>query len=122
MPPRRPGAPGGARDRCWAGRGASSHARASCDAARRRRQSAVAIGETMSWLDSYRALGRYNRWMNERLYGLAAELGDEERKRDVGAFFGSLHGTLSHLVFADLVWLERFTNDPAVRQMFDEKG
>ncbi|MFN7953258.1 MAG: DinB family protein [bacterium] len=67
----------------------------------------------MSWLDTYRAFARYNRWMNERLYALAAELGDEERKRDVGAFFGSLHATLEHLVFADRVWLARFTADSA---------
>ena len=34
-------------------------------------------------------LARYNRWMNERLYAICAGLGDEERKRDRGAFFGS---------------------------------
>lgn len=65
----------------------------------------------MSWLDTYRAFARYNRWMNERLYALAAELDDADRKRDLGAFFGSLHDTLGHLVLADRVWLGRFTGD-----------
>jgi uncharacterized damage-inducible protein DinB len=57
------------------------------------------------------ALARYNRWMNARLYALCAELTDEERKRDRGAFFRSIHGTLNHLLLADLVWLSRFTGD-----------
>lgn len=63
-------------------------------------------------LESYRAMSRYNRWMNEKLFALAAELSDEERTRDEGAFFGSLEGTLGHLLLADRVWLGRFTGQP----------
>ncbi|TAM49791.1 MAG: DUF664 domain-containing protein [Burkholderiaceae bacterium] len=58
--------------------------------------------------DNYRFLARYNRWFNERLYDACEKLGDEERKRDRGAFFGSIHGTLNHLVWADTMWLGRF--------------
>ena len=54
------------------------------------------------------ASARYNRWMNDKLYGLAATLSDEARKRDRGAFFKSIHGTLNHLLLADRVWLARF--------------
>jgi len=36
-------------------------------------------------------------------------MSDDERKRDRGAFFGSIHRTLSHLVWADSIWLSRFT-------------
>jgi uncharacterized damage-inducible protein DinB len=60
-------------------------------------------------LDWARALGRYNRWMNEKLYALAATLSDDARKRDSGAFFKSIHGTFNHLLLADRVWLSRFT-------------
>ena len=38
-------------------------------------------------------MARYSRWMNERLYALLAQIDDTERKRDRGAFFGSMHGT-----------------------------
>jgi uncharacterized damage-inducible protein DinB len=62
------------------------------------------------WL---RALARYNGWMNEKLYGLAATLSDEERKRDRGAFFKSIHGTFNHLLVGDRVWLSRFKGEPA---------
>ena len=34
-----------------------------------------------------------------------------------GAFFGSVHGTLCHLTFADRAWMWRFTNDAALRPM-----
>jgi uncharacterized damage-inducible protein DinB len=56
-----------------------------------------------------RTLARYNRWMNEKLYALAASLSDEERRRDRGAFFRSIHGTFNHLLVADRVWMGRFT-------------
>jgi len=61
---------------------------------------------TLEWIG---ALARYNRWMNDKLYGLAATLGDEARKRDSGAFFKSIHGTFNHLLVADRTWLARFT-------------
>jgi uncharacterized damage-inducible protein DinB len=55
-----------------------------------------------------RAMARYNQWMNERLYECCARIPDEERKRDVGAFFNSIHGTLNHLLLGDKIWLGRF--------------
>jgi len=54
-------------------------------------------------------MARYNRWMNEKLYALAAKLSDAERKQDRGAFFKSIHATFNHLLLADRVWLGRFT-------------
>jgi len=59
------------------------------------------------------ASARYNRWMNEKLYGVVATLSDEARKRDCGAFFKSIHGTLNHILLADRVWLARFKGVPA---------
>ena len=52
-------------------------------------------------------MAQYNRWMNGRLYALCAAMLDGERKRDRGAFFGSIHGTLNHLLWADRMWLGR---------------
>ena len=53
-------------------------------------------------------MARYNRWMNERVYALLKPLDDAERKRDRGAFFGSIHDTLDHIHTADLIWMARF--------------
>jgi uncharacterized damage-inducible protein DinB len=73
-------------------------------------------------LGHYRAFARYNRWMNERLYTLAGELGEEARKRAMGAFFGSLHGTFNHLLLTDRIWLSRLgaCERPAFRALSDE--
>lgn len=54
------------------------------------------------------ALAQYNRWMNEKLYAVASQLSDEERKRDRGAFFKSIHATFNHLLVADRIWMGRF--------------
>jgi len=57
-------------------------------------------------------MARYNRWQNENLYGVADRLSDEERRRERGAFFGSIHKTLSHLLWADRIQMSRFTDLP----------
>lgn len=63
-------------------------------------------------------MARYNRWMNERLYALLAEMTDDERKRDRGAFFRSIHGTLNHLLWGDRMWLGRFIDEPCAAPAF----
>jgi uncharacterized damage-inducible protein DinB len=62
-------------------------------------------------LDHYQAMARYNAWMNEKLYASCAELTEQERTRDMGAFFRSIHGTLNHILLADHAWMRRFTGD-----------
>jgi uncharacterized damage-inducible protein DinB len=64
--------------------------------------------ENAAFVDNYRFLAEYNRWFNGRLFSDCEQLSDEERKRDRGAFFGSIHGTLNHLVWGDQLWLMRF--------------
>ena len=57
-----------------------------------------------------RRMARYNRWQNQNLYGCADGLSDAERRRERGAFFGSVHKTLNHLLWADRIWMSRFTD------------
>ena len=57
-----------------------------------------------------RRMARYNGWQNQNLYGCADGLSDAERRRERGAFFGSIHKTLSHLLWADQIWMSRFTD------------
>lgn len=63
------------------------------------------------WTDQFRALARYNSWMNRKLFAVARELDDAARKRDLGAFFGSVEGTLNHVLLTDRIWMARFTGD-----------
>ena len=57
-------------------------------------------------------MAAYNRWQNENLYGAAGTLSDADRKADRGAFFGSIHATLNHLLWADEVWMGRLADRP----------
>jgi uncharacterized damage-inducible protein DinB len=59
-----------------------------------------------------RLMAKYNAEMNRRVYAAAARLTDAERKADRGAFWQSIHGTLSHLVWCDIQWMSRFDNWP----------
>lgn len=67
------------------------------------------------------AMADYNRWMNERLYGACAGLDDAARRRDAGAYFRSIHGTLNHILLADRIWMGRFTGDPFACGSLDEE-
>ncbi|HEV2189607.1 MAG TPA: DinB family protein [Stellaceae bacterium] len=55
-----------------------------------------------------RTMAAYNSEMNRRLYAAASRLSDEERRRDRGAFWHSLHGTLVHILWGDGQWMSRF--------------
>ena len=75
--------------------------------------------ENSAFIDNYRFLARYNRWFNQRLYAACEQLSDEDRKRDRGAFFGSIHHTLTHLVLADRMWLHRFARQETAFEALD---
>lgn len=60
-------------------------------------------------LARYRMFAAYNAWANGRIYDACAALPEAEYKADRRAFFGSLHGTLSHVLLADRIWMRRFT-------------
>lgn len=62
-------------------------------------------------IENFRQLADYNHWANRRLYAAALEMSDEQYRRTTGVFFGSLHGTLNHLLRADRVWLKRLTGE-----------
>jgi uncharacterized damage-inducible protein DinB len=53
-------------------------------------------------------MAAYNSELNRRVYGAALRLDDAERRRDRGAFWKSIHGTLCHLLWGDRMWLSRF--------------
>jgi uncharacterized damage-inducible protein DinB len=56
-------------------------------------------------------MAAYNAWANRRLYDSCANLTGEERRAGLGAFFGSLHGTLNHMLVADRIWMARFEGE-----------
>ena len=63
-----------------------------------------------------KTMADYNLWQNTSLYEAAGHLSDAERRSDRGAFFRSIHSTLSHLFWGDKMWLQRFGLPVTVEQ------
>ncbi len=57
-------------------------------------------------------LAGYNRWANGQVYAACEGLSAEAFAADRGAFFGSIRGTLNHLLVTDRMWLARLTGQP----------
>lgn len=72
-------------------------------------------------VDLARDLAAYSQWMNERLYAACAGLSDAARRTDRGAFFGSIHGTLNHILLADRIWFGRFVEQPFHAERLDQE-
>lgn len=74
----------------------------------------------MARLEQIRLLAEYNRLMNTRQYEACARLTPQELAAERGAFFGSVLGTLNHILVGDIVWLRRFSNHGASRTALEE--
>ena len=76
----------------------------------------------MDLLKHIRLLARYNEWMNAKLYETAAPLSPEQLAQNRGAFFGSVLGTLNHVMVGDIIWLKRLGTHPAAhRSLLDDR-
>jgi uncharacterized damage-inducible protein DinB len=73
----------------------------------------------MSMLEHVKLMAGYNEWMNTRLYEAASALPATVLLADKGAFFGSLYGTLNHILLGDIIWLKRFAAHPAAHSALD---
>lgn len=60
-----------------------------------------------------RLMAAYTGWQNQSVFDAASELSDSARREDRGAFFGSIHRTLNHLLWGDQLWLHRLAGTPA---------
>ena len=61
--------------------------------------------------EHFKLLAAYNRWANARLYAAALDLSELSYRLHTGVYFGSLHGTLNHLLLTDRLWLKRLTGE-----------
>jgi uncharacterized damage-inducible protein DinB len=68
----------------------------------------------------FKILARYNRWANERLYAACARLPAGEFEKSRQAFFGSIKGTLNHIMVGDRAWLDRLEGAPVRVKTYDE--
>lgn len=64
-------------------------------------------------VEQFRLLAHYNLRQNQQVQAAALRLCEPELSADRGAYFGSILGTLNHIVVADTIWLQRFGTHPA---------
>ena len=73
----------------------------------------------MDLLKHIRLLAQYNEWMNAKLYEAAAQLAPDQLAQNRGAFFGSVLGTLNHILVGDIIWLKRLGTHPAAHRSLE---
>lgn len=69
------------------------------------------MADKLSSLTDPQIMARYNRWANERLYAAVQTLDDDAYRKDGGAFFGSIHATLNHVLVGDRIWTSRINGE-----------
>lgn len=55
-----------------------------------------------------RTMARYNAWQNTGLRSNVEAMTKADLRQDHKAFFGSVLGTLNHLLWGDMLWMARF--------------
>ena len=53
-------------------------------------------------------MAQYNAWQNKGLRKIVETMDEKELRKDRKAFFGSILGTLNHLLWGDILWMSRF--------------
>ena len=56
-------------------------------------------------ITNFQLLANYNKWANEKIITSCKKLTETEYKKDRGAFFSSIHGTLNHLLVVDRAFI-----------------
>lgn len=62
--------------------------------------------------DFARMMARYNQWQNRSLLAAAETLTANQRRKQLGAYFGSIEATLNHILWGDQLWMHRFSGTP----------
>lgn len=66
--------------------------------------------------DEARLLLDFNGWANNLLLGAACKVSPAEFVRDLGASFGSIKGTLVHILDGEWVWLQNWQGKPRAQR------
>jgi uncharacterized damage-inducible protein DinB len=70
-------------------------------------------------VDEMRTLYAFNRWATDRILRAVRLLSPEEFTRDLRTSHGSVRGTLVHTLWAEWIWLKRWTGE-SPKLIFDE--
>lgn len=73
----------------------------------------------MSLKSNFELMADYNQWMNKNIYLATSKLSANDLSENRGAFFGSIIGTLNHVLVGDTIWLKRFADHPLELKTLD---
>ena len=59
----------------------------------------------MTQIANFQLLANFNKWTNGKIITSCKKLTETEYKKDRGAFFSSIHGTLNHLLVVDRAYI-----------------
>lgn len=59
-------------------------------------------------LETIGALDRYNTWANQRVLDTVSRLAQADFTRDLKSSYGSIRDTLTHIVWSEWIWLQRW--------------
>jgi uncharacterized damage-inducible protein DinB len=68
--------------------------------------------------EDIQSLFAYNRWANARILEAVSPITEEDLKMDMSSSHGSVHGTLTHILAAEWIWLMR-CNGASPKALFD---
>ena len=74
----------------------------------------------MLHITNFQLLANFNKWTNEKIITSCKKLTETEYKKDRGAFFSSIHGTLNHLLVVDRAYISRIEGIDHGLKSFDQ--
>lgn len=57
-------------------------------------------------------MAQFNKWANAQISEAISQIPEDEYLKERGSFFGSIHGTLNHLLLVDRLWRGRMIDEP----------
>lgn len=75
----------------------------------------------MELVEHFKLLDRYNRWFNGQVYDACHQVSRSGLMQDQKAYFGSIIGTLNHILVADKIWMGRFDGTPFAFKSLDQQ-
>lgn len=57
-------------------------------------------------------MAQHNKWANAHISEAIMQISEDDYMKERGSFFGSIHGTLNHLLLVDRLWHGRMIGEP----------
>ena len=74
----------------------------------------------MTQITNFQLLANFNKWTNGKIITSCKKLTETEYKKDRGAFFSSIHGTLNHLLVVDRAFISRIEGKDHGQKSLDQ--